>query len=69
MSASRIYKIIMRQYCYIQLYDSDRKKKNAHLYKFAKITDDDLMIDFKLDPKSDSDGELFSMLSQVRKPD
>jgi hypothetical protein len=63
ITAARIYKRIMRQYCYIQLYDSNRKKRNAHLYKYAKITDEDLMIDFRLDPQVKSDGGLFSLLS------
>lgn len=68
LTASRLYKRIMRHYCYMQLYDSGKKAQNQHLFDFKNLTDEDLMIDFKLSLKDTKDKQLFNMLSQARKP-
>ena len=54
LAASRLYKRIMRHYCYMQIYE--KKKTNISLFNFSKVDDDDLFIDFKLDlnPKTRS---------------
>ena len=46
MSASKLYKRIMRHYCYMQIYE--KKEQNMALINFKKIEDEDLFIDFKL---------------------
>jgi hypothetical protein len=62
LTASRLYKRIMRHYCYMQLYDSGKKAQNQHLFDFKNLTDEDLMIDFKLSLKDTKDKQLFNML-------
>lgn len=69
ITAARLYKRVVRHYCYMRLYESGRKKRNAHLMGFSNITDEDLMIDFKLNPRVEKDGLLFSLITQARKPD
>ena len=64
LAASKLYKRIMRHYCYMQIYE--KKKSNIGLFNFKQIDDEDLFIDFKLDlhvkgPKPD-DKKLFSLL-------
>lgn len=68
LTAARLYKRVMRHYCYMQLYDTGKKTQNQHLFNFKNITDEDLMIDFKLSLKDTKDKQLFNMLSQARKP-
>lgn len=65
LSASRLYKRIMRHYCYMQIYE--RKRDNMGIFTFKNITDEDLFIDFKLDiqslsGKSGKDLPLFDLL-------
>ena len=79
LAASRLYKRIMRHYCYMQIYE--KKKANINLFKFGKVEDDDLFIDFKLDlnkktrasipqaPAGSNDVALFSLLHQARLPE
>lgn len=65
LAASRLYKCVMRHFCYSQLYDTGRKLENQHLFSHAKLSDSDLMIDFKLNLRSDEkDKHLFNMLAQ-----
>ena len=47
LAASRLYKRIMRNYCYQQIYE--KKKHNMGVFKLKNIDDSDLFIDFKLD--------------------
>lgn len=47
LSASRLYKRIVRHYCYMQIYE--KKKANMGIFKFKNVSDEDLFIDFKLD--------------------
>lgn len=47
LSASRLYKRIMRHYCYMQIYE--KKKSQMGLFQFSNLNDEDLFIDFKLD--------------------
>jgi hypothetical protein len=55
----------MRHFCYSQLYDTGRKVENQHLFNHAKLSDNDLMIDFKLNLRSDEkDKHLFNILAQ-----
>ena len=70
LAASRLYKCVMRHYCYAQLYDSGRKIENQHLFNHGELSDTDLMIDFKLDLRSAADPthkHLFNMLAQARR--
>ena len=53
----------------MQLYDTGRKAQNQHLFDFKNLSDEELMIDFKLSLKDDKDKQLFNMLSQARKPE
>ena len=66
-AASRLYKRIVRHYCYSQIYE--KKKENIHFFKFKNLEDDQLFIDFKLDIKKDKEVELFSLITQARLPD
>lgn len=63
LAASRLYKCIMRHYCYMQLYDSGKKVQNQHLFNFKNLKDTDLMIDFKLQMKDSRDSNLFNLLA------
>jgi hypothetical protein len=63
-AASRLYKRIVKQYCYSKIYE--KKKDNMHFFKFKDLEDDQLFIDFKLDYKRDKDVKLFSLMSQCR---
>lgn len=47
LSASKLFKRIMRHYCYMQIYE--KKKDNMGLFMFKQVEDEDLFIDFKLD--------------------
>ena len=71
LSASKLYKRIMRHYCYMQIYE--KKKSNIGLFQFKQIHDDDLFIDFKLDLYSNKptnkDHALFDLLQQSRLPE
>jgi len=64
LSASRLYKRIMRHYCYMQIYE--KKKANMGIFKFKNVSDEDLFIDFKLDLQSqdgnNKDAALFDLL-------
>ena len=56
LAASRLYKRIMRHYCYTQIYE--KKPSNLGLFQYKGLEDEDLMIDFKLDlhkPKGHKD--------------
>jgi len=68
LSASRLYKRIMRHYCYMQIYE--KKKSQMGLFQYANLNDEDLFIDFKLDlhGKDTKDFKLFELLTQARKP-
>ena len=44
LTASKLYKRIMRHYCYMQIYE--KKKQNLCLFNFKNIQDEDLFIDF-----------------------
>ena len=46
-AASRVYKRIMRHYCYSQIYE--RKQSNINMFRFKNVRDEDLFLDFKLD--------------------
>ena len=79
LAASRLYKRIMRHYCYMQIYE--KKRANMNLFNFSKVDDDDLFIDFKLDLNmktrsayqkpagATNDHALFSLLHQARLPE
>jgi hypothetical protein len=69
MSASRLYKRIMRHYCYMQIYE--KKKSNMGLFKYSHLNDEDLFIEFKLDLHSmyNKDAKLFDLLTQARRPE
>lgn len=47
LAASRLYKRIVRHYCFTQIYE--KKKSNLGFFQYKNIEDDDLFIDFKLD--------------------
>ena len=47
LSASKLYKRIMRHYCYTQIHE--KKKQKVAMIKFKETADEDLFIDFKLD--------------------
>ena len=64
VAAGRLYRRIVRHYCYSQIYS--KKQDNIHLFKFKNIDDDQLFIDFKLDTTLDKERELFSLMSQSR---
>ena len=68
LAASRLYKRIMRHYCYMQIYE--KKKQNIGVINFFEIDDSDLFIDFKLDfynnKASNKDPALFQLLHQYR---
>lgn len=64
-AAAKVFKCVMRHYCYCNLYEEGKKHSNQHLFNFKNITDQDLMIDFKLLIKNDKDAKLFSLLSQA----
>ena len=66
LSASRAYKCVVRHFCFSQLYDSGKKIQNQPLFNHAKLSDEDLMIDFKLSLKDDRERHLFNLLSQAR---
>lgn len=38
LAASRLYKRIVRHYCYSQIYE--KKKSNMHFFTFKNLTDD-----------------------------
>ena len=69
LAASRLYKRIVRHYCFTQIYE--KKKSNLGFFQYKNIEDDDLFIDFKLDlhqPAGHKDHKLFSLMSQARLP-
>ena len=47
MAASRLYKRIVRNYCYMQIYE--KKQANIGIFNQMNVDDADLFIDFKLD--------------------
>ena len=59
LAASRLYKRIVRHYCYSQIYEA--KKRNMRFFTFKNMTDDQLFIDFKLDFTQEKDQALFSL--------
>ena len=63
LSASRLYKRIMRHYCYMQIYE--KKGSNMGMFRWKDIQDEDLFIDFKLDLHTDhlKDKALFDLLT------
>lgn len=71
LSASRLWKRIMRHYCYMQIYD--KKKSNIGVFNFMSVDDEDLFIDFKLDLYTDRPGNkdraLFDLCAQARQPE
>jgi len=69
LSASRLYRRIVRHYCYMQIFE--KKKDNLSLFKFKNMGDDDLFIDFKLDlhnARDRKDHQLFNLMMQARLP-
>ena len=64
MAASRLYKRIVRHYCFKQIYE--KKQANMHLFKFKNVEDDLLFIDFKLDLKQPGQEELMELITQAR---
>lgn len=67
LAASRLYKRIMRHYCYMQIYEKKKANiKNRGIFKLKNVTDDDLFIEFKLDLESrnpaNKDEDLFDLL-------
>ena len=74
LTASRLYKRIVRHYCYMQIYE--KKRDNMSLFNFKQVQDEDLFIDFKLDlnrsaPRGtgQKDQALFNLLHQARLPE
>ena len=71
LAASRLYKRIVRHYCFMQIYE--KKKQNMHFFMRNNIQDDELFIDFKLDLHSmrigNKDPQLFDLMRQSRPPE
>lgn len=71
LSASKLYKRIMRHYCFMQIYE--KKKQNISLFRHKQVEDGDLFIDFKLDLYStrptNKDHRLFELMYQSRLPE
>lgn len=64
LAASRLYKRIVRHFCFQQIYA--KKQENMHLFKFKNVEDDMLFIDFKLDVKQPGQEEVMQLITQAR---
>lgn len=69
LSASRLYKRVVRHYCLEKLGEIKDTEKNAILMKYVNIDEEDLMLDFKLNPHKEVDSTLFQLITQSRKPE
>ena len=68
MAAQRLFKRVMRHYCYMQIYE--KKKSNLKFFTHKGLSDDDLFLDLKLDlDHSMADKKLFDLSDQARGPD
>ena len=65
-AASRLYKRIMRHYCYDQIYQ--RKATNINMFRFKNVRDEDLFIDFKLDLNKEKEMAVFESLTNPKAP-
>jgi hypothetical protein len=62
-SASKLYKMIMRHYAQMQIFE--KKKANKALFRYRDMEVEDLFIDIKLDYKNEEELKLFDLASQV----
>ena len=65
-AASRLYKRIMRHYCYDQIYQ--RKANNINMFRFKNVRDEDLFIDFKLDITKEKELTVFEYMANPKMP-
>ena len=61
-AASRLYKRIMRHYCYSQIYE----RKASNIAHFRNVRDADLFIDFKLDLKNEKELLVFESMTNPK---